>query len=376
MLQIIIDTFFENNFSTPPKVMAVAVSGGADSLALTLLLNQFAITKNIKLVALTVDHKSRANSTVEAQNLAKIFKKLKIEHHILNAQKNPTKKPNLNEGDLREMRYRLLYDFCSQYQIKQLFMAHHLGDVAENFLIRLFRGSQLDGLAAMSQISKYKNIDLCRPLLEANKNDLKQYLKKHKIKWFEDETNKDQKILRNKIRKFLDSFEEADLLKKRIKNAAEIIKDSRDMLDEILLDYAKTCLIFNKNGSFLLNLDKFQQIPPHISLKILSLVLVEVAQKDYKPRLASLKNFKNDIFALKKGKKKDFYGCKAILKKEGLLIKRDEILSMRIKEESLDKISKKKGGFIVDDGDSTINPHNFCFRTVLAKIFAKNYAKN
>lgn len=293
-----------------PKKIAVAVSGGADSLALTLLLHEFCKSKKIKLFAVTIDHKIRKNSAKEAQELGKILAKKKISHKTLQVDHKKIPQKNI-EAKLREARYELLHDFCAKNKIEFLFLGHHLGDVAENFLIRLFRGSGLDGLSTMKEISDYKKIKLVRPLLDFEKDDLKKFLVSKKIKWFEDETNDDEKFLRNKIRKFFESFAEKNLIQKRIKNATDEIARMRDLFDDMMLAQAKEMLEFNKMGYFLIDLKKFQKIEEKIALKILALVLMEVSGEIYKPRLEKLKNFYEHLVKNSEIKPRNFYGCMA-----------------------------------------------------------------
>ena len=128
-----------------PNKIAVAVSGGCDSVSLTMLLDEFCREKKIKLFAVTVDHKMREGSMLEALELGKILAEKKISHEILEISHLEIPQKNI-EGLLRELRYGLLHDFCEKNKIEHLFLGHHCGDVAENFLIRLFRGSGLDGL--------------------------------------------------------------------------------------------------------------------------------------------------------------------------------------------------------------------------------------
>ena len=315
-MQNIITKFFQDNFLKLPKAIAVAVSGGIDSLALTFLLHEFCRSQKIKLHTITVDHKMRKASAAEAEKLHKLLQKNKITHQILTLETKKIPQSNI-EANLRKARYELLYNYCIKNKIEHLFLGHHLGDVAENFLIRLFRGSQLDGLSAMQEVSQFKQIKLCRPLLDVKKDELKTFLQDKKIKWFEDESNEDEKFLRNKIRKFFDQFEDKNLIQKRIKSASEVIKESKDFIDDILLREASNCLVFEPEGKFIINVGKYKKIPPQIALKILSLVLIEIGGNAYKPRLEGLKNFEKNILALKKGQKKNFYGCMAKLANKG-----------------------------------------------------------
>lgn len=310
----------------------------------------------------------RKASSVEADSLHKFLIKSKITHQILAL--NPEALPKSNvEANLREARYELLYSFCSKNKIEHLFLGHHLGDVAENFLIRLFRGSQLDGLSAMQEVSQRKKIKLCRPLLNTSKDELKNFLQAKKIKWFEDESNEDEKFLRNKIRKFFDSFEEKNLIQKRIKSATEVIKESKDFIDDILLREAAFCLAFKAEGSFVVNLKNYQKIPTNIAQKILSLTLIEVSGNSYKPRLDGLKNFENNILNLPKGKKKNFYGCMALsLGNQALEIYRDETEAQNPAQNFDEKTTLIDGRFLVSIKNKKAKPQ-FYFRTILGKIF-------
>ncbi len=87
----------------------------------------------------------------------------------------------------------------------------------------------------------------------------------------------------------------------------------RELTDELLLREASNCLALQGDGSFVIDLEKYQKISPKIALKILSLVLIEVSGKIYKPRIVSLKNFANNILNLQKGQKANLYGCFARL---------------------------------------------------------------
>lgn len=291
-----------------PKKIAVAVSGGADSLALTLLLQQFCLTKKIKLLAITVDHKMRQSSSNEALALGKILKKQKISHQILEISSLENIASNA-EAKMREARYELLHQFCLKEKIEFLFLGHHLGDVAENFLIRLFRGSGLDGLSTISEVADFKKIKLVRPLLDVDKSELINFLQSQKIQWFEDESNEDEKFLRNKIRKFFESFPEKNLIQKRIKNASDEISGMRDFFDDLMLKEASQILTLDPSGYFLIDHKNLKKTNEKFALKILALAAMEVSGKNYKPRLRDLKSFYKFLIENEKIKRRDFYGC-------------------------------------------------------------------
>jgi len=383
MLKNKIKIFFKNNFFKKPKSIAVAVSGGIDSLALTFILDEFCRENKIKLHAITIDHKIRKASSNEALELNRLLTANKIIHKILtiSAKKIPLK--NI-EANLRNERYQMLHEYCNKQKIEHLFLAHHQNDVAENFLIRLFRGSQLDGLSKMKELIQYKNIKLCRPFLEIKKMDLKGYLRKKKIKYFEDESNKDEKFLRNKIRKFLASLDDSELVQERIVKLSEVIDENRKFIDEILLQKAREILIFSQDGSFLLDIKKYRETSSEIALKILSLVLIEISGNSYKPRLKGLKNFEEEVLKMQKGKKKNFYGCMAkLLNKEEMHQMYEnkaenlpeKILRIYRQEDSVKRpVQKFDENTKIIDGrflqkNNSKDPYKFYFRTILKEIF-------
>ena len=173
--------------------LAVAVSGGPDSLALAYLAKCYAIKKNIKIYYFIVDHRLRSESSLEATNIKFFLKSIDINCEIL---KWNGKKPTKNiQAIARNKRYSLLINQCKKKDIKHLLLGHHLNDVLENFLIRIVRGSGLNGLISFNKISKYRdqNINILRPLLDIEKKDL-IYITKIIFNFYvNDPSNKDEK---------------------------------------------------------------------------------------------------------------------------------------------------------------------------------------
>ena len=131
------------------KHIAVAVSGGGDSMALCLLLKEWCTTQGVNLTALTVDHGLRVDSRTEAEQVSRWMMEASISHHILSwAGEKPT--TNIQD-EARKARYQLMGKWCAQNNIAHLCLAHHQDDQAETFLLRLFRGSGVDGLCAMEK---------------------------------------------------------------------------------------------------------------------------------------------------------------------------------------------------------------------------------
>jgi len=304
MYEKIVSQLNNHNLEKEKKI-AVAVSGGIDSLSLVLIANKWAKKHKIKIVGITVDHCLRKESANEAKYVAKLLKSKKIEHHILKLE-NKVPKKNI-EAILREKRYQVLTEFCKEKKIKVLLVAHHLQDQAETFFIRLFRGSGIDGLASMKSYRKLNGIKIVRPFLNLNKEILRQYLLENKIEWVEDPSNKDEKYLRNKIRNFLNSFEDKKNILQRIDSAIKEIAKAKEIIQQKIERLDKEILEFNKKGFYKINLTKFSNLDDDLGLRILANALMKVSGNPYKPRLEKLKRLYQKI--LKGFKKETFYGC-------------------------------------------------------------------
>ncbi|HRW29534.1 MAG TPA: tRNA lysidine(34) synthetase TilS, partial [Emcibacteraceae bacterium] len=293
------------NIGSPDK-FAVAVSGGADSMALTLLLNDYCQIHNISLVALTVDHGLRQKSKQEAEQVGIWLSKRGIEHHILTWVGH---KPDTNiQDEARNARYALMGQWCVDKKIKHLFLAHHLNDQAETFLIRLFRGSGIDGLSAMDKVASFPLSDandfypkIYRPLLDVSKERLVSYLKSSGQKWIEDPSNQNEKYTRIQIRELLQSSEIEGFDIERLSSTADKMRRVRSLLEGLTENAESEFVCYDKYGYATLNSDFHQKLHEEISLRLLSDTLKNVGGNRYPSRYSKLEflfqNLKSDHFS-------------------------------------------------------------------------------
>ena len=158
-----------NKFNLGKSGFSVAISGGSDSLALAYFAKCFSISNNIKVKYYHVDHKLRKESFEEAKKLKYLLKDIDINCKIL---KWEGKKPRSNiQSQARKKRYNLIYKQCLKDKINFVFVAHHIDDLYENFVIRLLRGSGLKGLVSFSQSESSYNekLKILRPLIGLKK---------------------------------------------------------------------------------------------------------------------------------------------------------------------------------------------------------------
>ena len=207
------------NFEKKPFI-AVAVSGGPDSMSLLFLANAFIKYKKGNLIALIVDHCIRKSSKEEAKYISTYLDKNNIKSQILTVKKDNVSKKSMSEA--RNNRYNLLTDFCIKNSILHLFFAHHKNDNLETFLNRKIAGSDFYGLKSMSEFSLYNKVCIIRPLLNFSKDALLNYNKKNKIEYINDPSNYNLDYTRPTIRNFLKKSDQ--------KTIREINKDFESIL--------------------------------------------------------------------------------------------------------------------------------------------------
>jgi len=184
-------------FETSP-VVAIAISGGRDSMALVLLAHAWVSAKGGRVVAVTVDHGLRPESADEADQVAAWMVEQGIEHHIL-SWKGEKPKAGIQEA-ARIARYGLMETFCREQSILHLLLGHHHDDQQETHQIRAARGSGPDGLAAMASVVETRFLRLLRPLLGFTREEITATLEAFGQDWVDDPSNKDQKYARSALR--------------------------------------------------------------------------------------------------------------------------------------------------------------------------------
>ena len=132
----------------------IAVSGGPDSMALTALSHVLMKEKNYTIFFVLVDHGIRRNSHKEALQVKRLLKINNIDLKIL---RNKKKIVNNIQKNARDIRYGLLIKYCKKNKAQSLLTAHHQDDQIETFLIRLSRGSGVEGLSSMNETTKLKH---------------------------------------------------------------------------------------------------------------------------------------------------------------------------------------------------------------------------
>ena len=273
--------------------IAVAVSGGPDSLALTILLHKYALKNKIQMYAFSIDHGLRNASIAELKWLNSQLKKRKINHKIIK-WKNTKPKSNI-QAQARNKRYELLIKACDEINTKFLFTGHHFDDQVENILLRLIRGSGIKGLGSLKEKIKFNNskITIIRPLLNYPKKSLISYLASENQKYILDPTNFDNNFDRSRIRKvtqhLINEGFDSKMLAKTIKN----LKDANISVNYLINKSIKKFLHVNEYGLLFIALPKFKSLPDEIKFRSISNILKLVGRSNYIPRSKNILNLLN-----------------------------------------------------------------------------------
>ena len=172
----------------------IGVSSGPDSMCLLHLLKQ----KTNKIVVCHVNHNVRTQSKKEEAYLESFCKNNNIIFEKMTIDKYEEKN---FENEARKKRYAFYEKTLKKYNSKYLFLAHHGDDLIETVLMKIVRGSNIEGYSGIKVISKQKDYQIIRPLIPFTKEEIIKYNKKNNIKYYLDSSNKNINYTRNRYRK-------------------------------------------------------------------------------------------------------------------------------------------------------------------------------
>lgn len=260
-------------------------------------------------VVLTVDHGLRPGSAEDAKSVLQAAKTFGLKAHVLK-WKGVKPKSDI-EAAAREARYRLMGEWCAKHKIGALYLAHTLEDQAETFLLRLARGSGLDGLSAMQEIAPFPlpgfgDLKLVRPLLAVTRADLRARLEKANVEWRDDPMNEDPRFARVRIRKSWPQLEAIGLSPARIAAAAQHLARAREALDTATAALIAEACHF-EDEKILLDRAALARSPREIALRALAKLLGRMGGKPYRPRFERLERLFEEVT---QGRPATLHGCR------------------------------------------------------------------
>ena len=263
------------------KTFVVGVSGGPDSLALAALSKMYQHEHRVKVFFVLIDHAIRRNSKNEASFVKKLLRKKGINITIIRNKERIEKNV---QNKARKVRYGLLSEYCERKKARFILTGHHSDDQIETFLIRLSRGSGIQGLSSMNKITKLNSkVSLIRPLLDFKKKDLAFIARKVFGKFIIDPSNKDTKYLRTKVRSLKKELEKSGIHHDKIMRSINNLASTRDTLNNYLERIIESCVEKRRNET-LINLKKLFLESNEIKFKILSSAIKDFSKSYYPPR--------------------------------------------------------------------------------------------
>lgn len=274
--------------------IALAVSGGADSTALLLLVASWRARRpdGPEIHILTVDHELRRESAAEARGVAALAGRLGLPCRIL-VWSGPKPASNRQAG-ARAARQALLVTAARELGAEALVLAHHLDDQAETFLIRLARGSGVYGLAAMDGIAVWQDgegglpLPVLRPLLAFAKERLVATCRAAGVSWCEDPSNDDVAYTRTRMRGLMPQLAGEGLDAETLGRTAGRLARAAAALDELVEQTLVRHAAFHPAGPVRVAVADLARLPREVLLRLLARLLQMTGGEAYPPRLERL----------------------------------------------------------------------------------------
>ncbi len=297
--------------------LGIAVSGGSDSTALLMLAHEWAQETGRKITALTVDHGLRAGAKAEAQEVAKFCANLGVDHHIL-TWTDWDGQGNLQDA-ARQARYGLLAKKAHGLGIDAVALGHTHDDQAETFLLRLARGSGVDGLSGMRDDWRAHDMRWLRPVLTHRREALRDLLRARNVTWCDDPTNSDPRFDRVQMRQAMADLADLGLTADRLVATAVAMADARAVLERAAHVAAKT-LCSLEAGDVVIDPTGLMELPTETRDRLVAGALGFVSGASYRPRRATLIRAIHEALD---GQAATLHGCLLWRHKTGLRVTRE-----------------------------------------------------
>jgi tRNA(Ile)-lysidine synthase len=270
---------------------ALAVSGGPDSVALMQLAarGRETLGGRLELAVHTVDHGLRPESRAEAEQVGRMAASLGLPHVILTWVNKGAQSGGV-QARARAARYDLMAAHCHANDIPALVTAHTLDDQAETFLMRLKRGSGLDGLAAIPERGDWAGIVLLRPLLDVPKARLLATLDAAGVAFVSDPSNVDPRFERARVRGRADALAALSLTPEALALAARRLRRARQALESVAQEFLAANSEISEAGYALIDRAALQAVPHEIALRALAQLIGAVGGGETPVQLSKLEH--------------------------------------------------------------------------------------
>ena len=299
------------------KPIAVAVSGGADSMALAFCLKR----AGADVHAFIVEHGLRAESAEEASRVAGWLNDFDIPATIL---------PWAHEGietrihvEARKARYKLLLAACRKQGIESLYVAHHQDDQAETILMRFAKGSGIDGLAGMAPETEQDGVKIIRPFLVYPKARLVATCEVNKVSFVTDPSNKKECYARGRLRKVTDALAAEGFTTERLADLGQRAAEAKEALQFYTEKLCQKAIKLLPSGALELDLEVYSQAPQAVRLRVFTACFMYLNPTSYAPERKQLLLFAHWCEEEKESNGRTFHGAYVSKKRGQLLFMRE-----------------------------------------------------
>lgn len=255
-------------------------------MAMLWLIAPWAKANGIEVSVATVDHGLRREAAEEARFVAEACAELGLPHRTLCWGGWTTGQGNL-QAAAREARRVLLAEWARDGGMDVILLGHTNDDQAETFLMRLARGSGVDGLSGMTHRWRERGVEWLRPLLLLARQDLRDFLRRHGRTWVEDPSNDNEDFARARARKALACLSDLGVTTSRLGEAADHIRDARWALERFA-QHAAERLVTIRSGDVVISYGDPLWLPSDIEFRLWTAAIRWVSGAYYRPRRDSL----------------------------------------------------------------------------------------
>jgi len=258
--------------------VVLGVSGGPDSVAMLHLFSHIKREFKLYLVCVHLNHGLREEAGEEEIFVKRLADSLNIK--FVSERKNVE---GFYEGDsleqvARNLRYDFFFKVANTLKIKKIALAHTKDDVVETVLMRVIRGSGIQGLRGILPLIKLKGKTFIRPLIEIEKEEIIEWLKEKKIEYRVDSSNFEERFFRNKIRlNILPLLKKLNPnIKNNLFNLARLSAWNYDFITKLAYKELEQLREEEGKGFLILNLERLKRLHPFLFLQVLRLAIEEV----------------------------------------------------------------------------------------------------
>ncbi|WP_254701987.1 tRNA lysidine(34) synthetase TilS [Roseivivax sp. THAF30] len=266
-----------------PSEIGLAVSGGGDSMAMLSLAHNWTRAWGVGLRVVTVDHGLRPGSADEARLVAEECRVLGWPHDVL------TWKGWDGQGNLQDAARRARLSLIDAWRggMRDVLFAHTADDQAETILMRLRRGSGVEGLSGMAMVRQASDMRILRPLLNERRETLRFHLRVLRMPFADDPSNDDDRFERVRLRKLLAALDEEGLGVEALTRTAARMQRARAALRARAAEVASR-IATEEWGQVVIARDGFADIERDTQMRLLAAALQFVAGSEYRPRAEAL----------------------------------------------------------------------------------------